>query len=57
MRISLMPYIPDDFICRTVEYAVQGYGKIDSAKAWCQMAAIPGYRAKDLLTQLRSQLL
>ncbi len=56
MGITLMAYIPDNSVLRTVENAVKRYGKFNYTKITCKMAAVFSnyidYSSTDFLGQL-----
>ena len=39
VRIGLMPHVPDDPVCRSVEDIVQRHGQFDHAKSGAEMAS------------------
>ena len=57
MRISLMPYIPNQFVRREMEDTVQRQGQLDGAQTGCEMPAVHGYRMDDKGPDLLCQLL
>ena len=57
MGITLMAYIPDNCIFRTVKNSVQSNGKLYNTKITCKVAAVFSYNIYNSCADFLSQLL